>query len=130
MEIFRKTMDFFQKISHVFRISWEIIEGTREKGREEKTKTKRKKEYTQRNPRQKQINGKNKKDSTTKTNPRQKQKGINDRTERYPRQKQINGKNKKDSTTKTKRIPHKMGRKEGQFVHKSKDLRSNILMQT
>lgn len=57
--------------------------------------------------------------STTKNkrNPRQKQKGIH-------------GKNKKESTAETKRIPHKIGGKEGQFVHKSKDLRSNILMQT
>lgn len=89
MEIFRKTMDFFQKNSHVFRISWEKIEGTRE----EKTKIKRKKKYTQRYSRQKQkvftaktkgIHGRNKKDSTAETNPQQ--------------QKQIHGKNKKDST--------------------------------
>ena len=38
--------------------------------------------------------------------------------------------NKKDSTTKTKRIPDKIGRKEGRFVPKNKDLRSKILMQT
>lgn len=79
-------MDFFQKNSHVFGISWEKIEGTREK--------------------------------------RQKQK------ERRNIHKGIHGKNKKESTTKTKRIPHKIGRKEGQFVPKNKDLRSKILMQT
>jgi len=70
---------------------------------------------TKTNPPQKLIHRKNKKDSTAKTNLRQKQKGFH-------------GRNK--STAKTKRIPHKIGRKEGQFVHKSKDLRSNILMQT
>ena len=75
-------MDFFQKNSHVFRISWEKIEGTRE----EKTKTKRKKEYTQRYPRQKQIHSKNKKEEEIYT---------------------------KASTAETKRIPHKIGRKEG-----------------
>ena len=84
-------MDFFQKNSHVFRISWEIIEGTRE----EKRKTKRKKEYTQRNPQQKQ------KESTAKTNPWQKQKESTTKTN--SQQKQIHGKNK--STTKTIRIP-------------------------
>ena len=67
------------------------------------------------NPRQKQIHDKNNKDSMAETNPRQKPKGFH-------------GRNK--STAKTQRIPHKMGRKEGQFVHKSKDLRSKILMQT
>ena len=138
MEIFRKTMDFFPKNSHVFRISWEIIEGTREKRREEKTKTRRnihkgihdknKKDSTaetenvkirsKTNPRQKQIHGKNKKDSTAK------QKDSTAEIKRHPRQKQkqIHGRNKRN--------PHKIGRKEGQFVHKSKDLRSNILMQT
>jgi len=93
MEIFRKTMDFFPKNSHVFRISWEIIEGTRE----EKRKTKRKKEYTQRNPQQKQIHGKNK--SMAKT------KGIYDKNKftakTNPRQKQIHDKNNKDSMAET-----------------------------
>ena len=52
-------------------------------------------------------------------------------------QKQIHGRNKKASTAKqkgfhdkNKRNPHKIGRKEGQFVPKNKDLRSKILMQT
>lgn len=49
------------------------------------------------------------KQNTAKINQRQKQKQI---------------------TTKTKRNPHKIGRKEGQFVPKNKDLRSKILMQT
>ena len=89
-------MDFFQKNSHVFRISWEKIEGTRE----EKTKIKRKKKYTQRYSRQKQkvftaktkgIHGKNKR------NPRQKQKDSTAETNPQ-QQKQIHGKNKKDST--------------------------------
>ena len=84
MDFFQKTMDFFQKNSHVFRISWEKIEGTREK-----------REKVRRNI-----------------------------------HKGIHGRNKKDSTTKTKRNPHKIGRKEGQFVPKNKDLRSKILMQT
>ena len=87
MEISRKTMDFFQKNSHVFRISWEIIEGTREK--------------------------------------REKQKGR-----RKEKNKKGEGIYTKASTAKTKRIPHKIGRKEGQFVPKRKDLRSTILMQT
>ena len=86
MDFFQKTMDFFQKNSHVFRISWEIIEGTREKREKQKVR-------------------------------RNIHKGIH-------------GRNKKDSTTKTKRNPHKIGRKEGRFVPKSKDLRSKILMQT
>ena len=73
----------------------DFVGDNRRNEREEKTKTKRKKEYTQRHPRQNK--------STTET------KGIHGRN---------------------KRIPHKIGRKEGQFVHKSKDLRSNILMQT
>lgn len=105
MEIFRKTMDFFQKNSHVFRISWEIIEGTREKRQKQKgrrnihkgihgknkripwQKQKRFHGRNKRNPRQKQIHDKNQKDSMaeTKTNSQQKQK-------------QIHGRNKKDST--------------------------------
>ena len=119
MEIFQKTMDFFQKISHIFRISWEIIEGTREKREKQKERRKIHKgihSKNKRNPRQKQkrfhgktkgIHGKNRKASTAKTNPRQKL--IHD---------------------KNKRNPHKIGRKEGQFVPKNKDLRSKILMQT
>ena len=114
-------MDFFQKNSHVFRISWEKIEGTREK---------REKQKVRRNI-HKGIHSKNKKEegiytkaSTAKTNPRQKRK------ERRNIHKGIHDRNQKDSTAKTKRIPHKIGRKEGQFVHKSKDLRSKILMQT
>jgi len=71
MDFFPKTMDFFPKNSHVFRISWEIIEGTREKSKkEEGIYTKASTAKT--NPRQKQIHDKNKKDSTAKT-------------ERYPR---------------------------------------------
>ena len=104
MEIFRKTMDFFQKNSHVFRISWEEIEGTREK-----------REKGRRNI-HKGIHG--------RTNPRQKQKGFHGRNRKC--QNQVKNK----STAKTKRIPHKIGRKEGQFVPKNKDLRSKILMQT
>ena len=99
----------FQKYDGVFpknlpRFSDFVGDNRRNKGKE-KTKTKRKKEYTQRNPRQKQkqIHSKNKKEEEIYT---------------------------KESTAKTKRIPHKIGRKEGQFVHKSKDLRSKILMQT
>ena len=72
MDFFQKTMDFFQKNSHVFRISWEKIEGTREK----REKVRR---YIH-----KGIHGKNKKDSTAEINPQQ--------------QKQIHGRNKKDST--------------------------------
>ena len=113
MEIFRKTMDFFQKNSHVFRISWEKIEGTREK---------REKQKERRNI-HKGFHGIFTKASTTKTNPRQKQKTSKSG------QKQIHGRNK-STATKTKRIPHKIGRKEGQFVPKRKDLRSKILMQT
>ena len=158
MEIFRKTMDFFQKNSHVFRISWEKIEGTREKrqkqkgrrnihkgirGRNRKRQNQVKNKSTtktKRIPQQKQkastaktkgIHGRNRKrqnqvknKSTTKTNPRQKRK------ERRNIHKGIHDKNKKDSTAKTKRIPHKIGRKARKFVHKSKDLRSKILMQT
>ena len=86
MDFFQKTLDFFQKNSHVFRISWEKIEGTREKREKQKVR-------------------------------------------RYIH-KGIHGRNKNKSTTKTKRIPHKTGRKEGQFVPKNKDLRSKILMQT
>lgn len=111
MEIFRKTMDFFQKNSHVFRISWEIIEGTREK--------KRQKQKGRRNI-HKGIHSKNKSTTKTKRYPRQKQ--IHSKNKRNPQQKQIHGRNK--------RIPHKIGRKEGQFVPKKKDLRSKILMQT
>ena len=71
MEIFQKTMDFFQKNSHVFRISWEKIEGTREKNKKKegiykKTST----------AETKGIHDRNKKASTAKTNPRQKQKGF------------------------------------------------------
>ena len=95
-----------------------VGENWRNKG--EKRKIKRKKEYTKRHQRQKQ------KESTAET------KGINGRNRRNQRQKQkgFHGRNKKDSTAKTKRNPHKIGRKEGQFVPKNKDLRSKILMQT
>ena len=80
MEIFRKTMDFFKKNSHVFRISWEKIEGTREK---------REKEKERRNI-QKDSNGRNK--STAETE------NVKIRSKTNPRQKLIHGKNKKDST--------------------------------
>ena len=73
-------MDFFQKISHVFLIAWEKIEGTREK---------REKQKERRNI-HKGIHGRNKKDSTAETNPQQ--------------QKQIHGKNKKDSTAETENV--------------------------
>lgn len=86
-------MDFFQKNSHVFRISWEKIEGTREE---------REKQKERRNI-HKGFHGIYTKESTAK---------------------------QKDSTAETKRIPHKIGGKEGQFVPKRKDLRSKILMQT
>ena len=79
--------------------------GDNRRNKGEKTKTERKKEYTKRHQRQKQ--------KTSKSG-----------------QKQIHSKNKKDSTAKTKRNPHKIGRKEGQFVPKNKDLRSKILIQT
>ena len=95
MEIFQKTMDFFQKNSHVFRISWEIIEGTREKNKKEEgiyTKESTAEQIHDKNKKDstaetKQIHGKNRNKSTVKTkrNPRQKQKGIH-------------GKNKKEST--------------------------------
>lgn len=117
MDFFQKTMDFFQKNSHVFRISWEKIEGTREK--REKVRRYIQKDINGRtNPRQKQIHGKNRKCQNQVKNK------STAETKRHPRQ------NKKDSTAKTKRIPHKIGRKEGQFVPKNKDLRSKILMQT
>ena len=54
----------------------------------------------------------------------------NEREEKKRQNKKKEGIYTKESTAKTKRNPHKIGRKEGQFVHKSKDLRSNILMQT
>ena len=57
MDFFQKTMDFFQKISHVFRISWEIIEGTREKNKKEEGI------YTKESTAE-QIHDKNKKEST------------------------------------------------------------------
>lgn len=112
MEIFRKTMDFFPKNSHVFRISWEKIEGTREEKKRQKQKGRRNIH--------KGIHG--------RTNPRQKQKGFHGKNKSTAETKGIH--DKKESTAKTKRIPHKIGRKEGQFVPKNKDLRSKILMQT
>jgi len=63
-----------------------------------------------------------------RTNPRQKQKGFHGKNKSTAETKGIH--DKKESTAKTKRIPHKIGRKEGQFVPKNKDLRSKILMQT
>lgn len=64
------------------------------------------------------------KDINDRTNPRQKQKGFHGRNRK--RQNQVKNK----STAETKRNPHKIGRKEGQFVPKNKDLRGKILMQT
>ena len=88
MDFFQKTMDFFQKNSHVFRISWEIIEGTREK--REKQKVRRNIHKGIHGKKQKGFHGRNKKDSTAETNPQQ--------------QKQIHGKNKKDSTAETENV--------------------------
>ncbi|WP_176720114.1 hypothetical protein [Ihuprevotella massiliensis] len=90
-------MDFFQKNSHVFRISWEKIEVTREKKRE--------KQKERRNI-HKGIHGKNKNKSTAET------KGIHGRTNPWQKQKGIHGRNRKrqnqvknKSTVKTKRNP-------------------------
>ena len=106
MEILKKTMEIFRKTMDFFQKNSHVFRISWEKI--EGTREKREKQKERRNI-HKGIHGKNKSTVETKRNPRQ---------------------NKKESTAKTKRIPHKIGGKEGQFVPKNKDLRSKILMQT